>query len=199
MSISTCDPICRTSISSATTPMSLSGTATATGRAWLPNICWTTDSSRYAPRACCRDSALSTPRIWRASRCCARTTSPGSRGSRRPASIGRSHRGDRSSTIHRTCCRRRPKGRGSRSPAIHCSATTFATASWCGSSTSWRRRSRRFWLVYPPRMAGTAKLALFRRWLQGEIAADRSAPPQASPRKRRGRASAAPSPRSQGP
>ena len=59
--------------------------------------------------------------------------------------------------------------------------------------------SRRFWLVYPPRMAGTAKLALFRRWLQGEIAADRSAPPQASPRKRRGRASAAPSPRSQGP
>ena len=33
MSISTCDPTCRTSISSATTPMSLSGMATAIGRA----------------------------------------------------------------------------------------------------------------------------------------------------------------------
>ena len=56
--------------------------------------------------------------------------------------------------------------------------------------------SRKFWLVYPPRMAGTAKLALFRRWLHDEIAADRDAVPQALPRKGRGRASVAGSRRS---
>jgi LysR family glycine cleavage system transcriptional activator len=37
------------------------------------------------------------------------------------------------------------------------------------------RSSRRFWLVYPPRSAKTAKLALFRQWLQDEIAAERRA------------------------
>jgi LysR family glycine cleavage system transcriptional activator len=31
---------------------------------------------------------------------------------------------------------------------------------------------RKFWLVYPPRMSGTAKLALFRRWLRDEIESD---------------------------
>jgi LysR family transcriptional regulator, glycine cleavage system transcriptional activator len=33
--------------------------------------------------------------------------------------------------------------------------------------------SRKFWLVYPPRSAGTPKLALFRQWLHDEIAAER--------------------------
>ena len=32
---------------------------------------------------------------------------------------------------------------------------------------------RRFWLVYPTRMSGTAKLALFRQWLRDEIESDR--------------------------
>ena len=34
---------------------------------------------------------------------------------------------------------------------------------------------RKFWLVYPPRSAKTAKLALFRQWLQDEIEAERRA------------------------
>jgi len=34
---------------------------------------------------------------------------------------------------------------------------------------------RSFWLVYPPRTADTAKLALFRQWLQDEIEAERHA------------------------
>ena len=32
---------------------------------------------------------------------------------------------------------------------------------------------RKFWLVYPPRMADSAKLALFRQWLRDEIESDR--------------------------
>jgi LysR family glycine cleavage system transcriptional activator len=39
---------------------------------------------------------------------------------------------------------------------------------------------RRFWLVYPPRMANSPKLALFRGWLHDEIAADAQAAAQAS-------------------
>lgn len=34
---------------------------------------------------------------------------------------------------------------------------------------------RKFWLVYPARMANSAKLALFREWLHDEIAADQDA------------------------
>jgi LysR family glycine cleavage system transcriptional activator len=37
---------------------------------------------------------------------------------------------------------------------------------------------RKFWLVYPPRMANSPKLALFRQWLQDEIATDRKADAQ---------------------
>ena len=33
---------------------------------------------------------------------------------------------------------------------------------------------RRFWLVYPPRMSGTAKLVQFRQWLRDEIESERS-------------------------
>ena len=32
---------------------------------------------------------------------------------------------------------------------------------------------RRFWFVYPPRLAGTPKLALFREWLFAELDGDR--------------------------
>lgn len=41
--------------------------------------------------------------------------------------------------------------------------------------------SRKFWLVYPPRMADSPNLATFRQWLHDEIAAERHVPP-ASPR-----------------
>jgi len=34
---------------------------------------------------------------------------------------------------------------------------------------------RKFWLVYPPRTAKTAKLSLFRQWLHDEIEAERRA------------------------
>ena len=45
------------------------------------------------------------------------------------------------------------------------------------------RSPRRFFLVYPPRLAGTAKLALFRTWLTREIAADETLnAPAARPR-----------------
>lgn len=45
---------------------------------------------------------------------------------------------------------------------------------------------RKYFFVYPPRMAGSPKLALFRQWLHDEIAADRQ--PSPAQRKRDGRA-----------
>ena len=42
---------------------------------------------------------------------------------------------------------------------------------------------RKFWLVYPPRSAKTAKLALFRQWLQDEIEAERRADAEFAARK----------------
>jgi LysR family glycine cleavage system transcriptional activator len=46
---------------------------------------------------------------------------------------------------------------------------------------------RKFWLVYPPRTARTAKLALFRQWLHEEIGAERRAEAEgAHPRAPRG-------------
>ena len=36
--------------------------------------------------------------------------------------------------------------------------------------------ARKFWLVYPPRMAGSPKLAAFRQWLHDEIAAEGASP-----------------------
>jgi LysR family glycine cleavage system transcriptional activator len=45
---------------------------------------------------------------------------------------------------------------------------------------------RRYYLVYPPRLAGSPKLALFRAWLEDEIGADRQAR-RAQGRKRRRR------------
>ena len=43
---------------------------------------------------------------------------------------------------------------------------------------------RNFWLVYPPRTANTAKLALFRQWLRDEIDAERQADAKDTRRKR---------------
>jgi len=43
---------------------------------------------------------------------------------------------------------------------------------------------RRYYLVYPPRVAGSAKLALFRAWLKDEIREDANAAVAAFPRKR---------------
>jgi LysR family glycine cleavage system transcriptional activator len=44
---------------------------------------------------------------------------------------------------------------------------------------------RRYCLVYPPRLAGSPKLALFRAWMQDEMRADGS--PRAAPRQKRRR------------
>jgi len=45
---------------------------------------------------------------------------------------------------------------------------------------------RKFYLVYPPRMANSPKLAQFRGWLQDEIAAERALAARDAARKRRG-------------
>ena len=78
-------------------------------------------------RAAPPDSA---PRIWRNSRCCARTDEPWkpwfeAAGLDWPEAIARTDL----QRFGRTCCRQRPRGRGSRSPVTHCSwPTTCATA-----------------------------------------------------------------------
>ena len=41
---------------------------------------------------------------------------------------------------------------------------------------------RKFWLVYPPRMADSPKLATFRKWLHDEIALEGHDAPRVSPR-----------------
>jgi len=46
---------------------------------------------------------------------------------------------------------------------------------------------RKFWLVYPQRMADSPKLATFRLWLHNEIAANGQGAPPASPRARKRR------------
>ena len=46
---------------------------------------------------------------------------------------------------------------------------------------------RSFWLVYPPRMSGTAKLAQFRQWLRDEIDSDRRRADEPARTKGRGR------------
>ena len=53
---------------------------------------------------------------------------------------------------------------------------------------------RKFWLVYPPRMADSPKLATFRKWLHDEIALEGHDAPRVSPRagkRRRGSGGAA--------
>jgi LysR family glycine cleavage system transcriptional activator len=49
---------------------------------------------------------------------------------------------------------------------------------------------RTHWLVYPPRLAGSPKLALFRAWLQSEIARDDAGPPRRTPRPQRAKRAA---------
>ena len=167
--------------------MSPSGTATAIGRTWRPSICWTTDFPVCSPRL------LKGRRL------------------KRPADLARF-------TLLRTNDEPwKPwfEAAGldwpepSRGPIFNDSSHMLQAAAE-GQGIALARHSllgndvrngvllrlfdivapasRKFWLVYPPRMAGTAKLTLFRRWLHDEIAADRDAAPQALPRRGRGRA-----------
>jgi DNA-binding transcriptional LysR family regulator len=44
---------------------------------------------------------------------------------------------------------------------------------------------RRYYLVYPPRLAGSPKLALFRAWLEDEIRGEEPVPRVRAPKPRR--------------
>ena len=44
--------------------------------------------------------------------------------------------------------------------------------------------TKKFYLVYPPRMANSPKLVQFRQWLQDEIAAEQALAAREAPRKR---------------
>ena len=111
------------------------------------------------------------PKISRATRCCARTTSRGSPGSRPPVSIGPNRSrgptfGDSSHMLQAAA-----EGQGVALARARSSARTSATACSCGRLKS-RRRRREILARLPATDEGSPKLASFRRWLHDEIAAE---------------------------